>query len=61
MPPTSPKKDMSKNEEGTLFEMFDYLCTRVDWGSSNLDSAGIRCMNTLFIKLGEQKEIHDLA
>ena len=35
----------------TLFEMFDYLCSRVDWGKSALDNKAIVCMNQLFIEL----------
>jgi hypothetical protein len=35
----------------TLFEMFDYLCSRVDWGKSALDNTAISCMNELFKEL----------
>ena len=45
------KKDLSKEKEATLFEMFDYLCSRVDFSKVSLDSASIVSMNTLFIEL----------
>ena len=41
----------------TLCNMFDYLCSRVNWGKSALDAEGITCMNTLFIELGKDKRI----
>lgn len=41
----------------TLANMFDYLCSRVNWAKSALDADGITCMNTLFLELGKQKEI----
>lgn len=37
----------------TLLNMFDYLCSRVDWGRSCLDGKSIVCMNTLFIELAK--------
>jgi hypothetical protein len=41
----------------TLVNMFDYLCSRVNWGKSALDNQGITCMNTLFIELAKDKRI----
>ena len=41
----------------TLLNMFDYLCSRVNWGKSALDDAGIQCMNTLFTELRKDKRI----
>lgn len=41
----------------TLLNMFDYLCSRVNWGKSALDNDGIVCINTLFIELSKQKTI----
>lgn len=38
-------------ETATLYEMFNYLCSRVDWGKSFLDSTGVQCMNELFLRL----------
>ena len=35
----------------TLLNMFDYLCSKVDWGKSALDNKAIVCMNTLFLEL----------
>jgi hypothetical protein len=46
-----PKKDLSIESEATLFEMFDYLCSKVNWGKSALDSTAIVCMNLLFLEL----------
>ena len=34
-----------------LVNMFDYLCSKVDWGKANLDNEAVMCMNTLFIEL----------
>lgn len=39
----------------TLVNMFDYLCSKVNWGKSQLDNDSIICMNTLFIELGKDK------
>lgn len=50
------KKDLSKEKEATLYEMFDYLCSKIDFGQSFLDSTAVSCMNKLFLKLGDQKE-----
>ena len=41
----------------TLVNMFDYLCSKVDWKKSFLDSEAIVCMNTLFIELGKDTRI----
>ncbi len=48
-----PQKDLSTEKEATLYEMFDYLCSKVDWGKSFLDNTAIVCMNKLFIELGK--------
>ena len=50
-------KTIDLNKGATLFEMFDYLCSKVDWEKSALDSEAITCMNSLFVKLGLQKEV----
>lgn len=34
-----------------LVKMFDYLCSKVDWGKSALDNDAINCMNVLFREL----------
>ena len=47
------KIDLEKG--ATLFEMFDYLCSKVDWGKSALDNKAINCMNQLFIELRKDK------
>ena len=39
----------------TLFNMFDYLCSRVDWRKSFLDNKAVVCMNTLFGELRKDK------
>jgi hypothetical protein len=44
-------KDLSKEKEATLFEMLDYLCSKIDFGKANLDSESVVCMNTLFTEL----------
>jgi len=41
----------------TLFNMLDYLCSKVNWSKANLDSDSIACMNTLFIELRKDKTI----
>ena len=40
-----------------LVNMFDYLCSRVDWGKSFLNAEAVTCMNTLFIELGKDTRI----
>ena len=52
---TAQKIDLK--EGVTLFQMFDYLCSKVDWGKSWLDADAVCCMNKLFIELRKQKEI----
>jgi len=49
------KVDLEKGD--TLCNMFDYLCSRVNWAKSFLDNEGVVCMNTLFIELGKDKRI----
>jgi len=41
----------------TLSNMFDYLCSRVNWGKAALDAEAVTCMNTLFVELGKDKRI----
>ncbi len=53
-------KDISNEEEATLFEMFDYLCSKVDWGKSFLDNTAIVAMNKLFIILHKDETKHKL-
>lgn len=50
MATAKPQKDLSNEKEATLNEMFDYVCSKVDWGKSFLDNTAIRCMNKLFIE-----------
>ncbi len=45
------KKNLSKEKEATLDEMFDYLCSKVDWSKSFLDATAVVCMNKLFTEL----------
>ena len=54
---SEPKQDLSKVNEATLHSMFDYLCSKINFGNSALDSKAIQCMNTLFIELKKQKDI----
>lgn len=49
-------KDLSRESKATLCEMFDYLCSKVDFGKAALDGTAVVCMNTLFIELGKQTE-----
>jgi len=41
----------------TLANMFDYLCSKVNWAKAALDSNAITCMNTLFIELRQDTRI----
>lgn len=56
-----PGKDLLKEKEATLFEMFDYFCSRMNFGKSFLDSTGICCMNKIFLELRKQKEKFNLS
>lgn len=47
-------------QEPTLYEMYDYLCSKVDWGKSWLDADGVACMNKLFIELKKDKTKYSL-
>jgi hypothetical protein len=51
MSKTKEIKKVDLDNGDTLFNMLDYLCSRVDWGKSALDNEAIVCMNTLFIEL----------
>lgn len=44
-------------DNATLFQMFDYLCSKVDWGKSWLDADAVVCMNTLFKELRNDTRI----
>ena len=52
--PKAKKIDLEKG--ATLFEMLDYLCSKIDFDKSYLDANAVMCMNKLFIELGKQKE-----
>ena len=54
------QKDLSKVKKATLFEMFDYLCSKVDWGTAFLDGTAVQSMNTLFIELKRDKNKFNL-
>lgn len=54
------KEVKEPEEKDTLFNMFDYLCSKVNWGKSHLDATGIQCMNTLFLELRKQTEKFEL-
>lgn len=41
----------------TLFNMLNYLCSRVNWGNVALDATAIQCMNRLFIELRNDTRI----
>jgi hypothetical protein len=45
------------DEGDTLENMFDYFCSKIDFGKSFLDNAAIVCMNTLFMELRKDKRI----
>ena len=49
-------KDLSNENEATLFEMLDYLCSKIDFGKSALDNTAVGCMNRLFIELRKNNE-----
>jgi len=53
-------KDLSREKEGTLFEMLDYLCSKVDFGGAALDSTAVICMSILFKELLKQKSKFNL-
>ena len=55
------QKDLSKEEEATLYEMFDYLCSKIDWSKSFLDATAVCSMNRLSIELKKDKEKHRLG
>lgn len=54
------KKDLSNEKEATLFEMLDYLCSKINFGASHLDNMAVNCMDKLFRKLREQTEKFEL-
>lgn len=45
------KKDLSNEKEATLLEMFDYFCSKMDFGKSFLDNTAVVCMDRLFKEL----------
>ncbi len=40
-----------KRTGDTLYNMFSYFCSRIDFGKSYLDADGIASMNRLFLEL----------
>jgi len=48
------KLDLEKDI--TLYEMLDYLCSKINFRKVALDYRAIACMNILFIELRKQKE-----
>jgi hypothetical protein len=48
---SQPLKDLSKEELATLFEMLDYLCSKIDFSKTFLDNTAIISMNVLFREL----------
>jgi hypothetical protein len=48
---SQPIKDLSKEELATLFEMLDYLCSKIDFSKTFLDNTAIISMNVLFREL----------
>lgn len=53
-------KDLSKESEATLFEMFDYFCSKIDFSKSFLDSTAILAMNSLFINLKKDDKKYNI-
>ena len=53
-------KDLSTEKEATLFEMFDYLCSKIDFGKSALDNTAIVCMDKLSKKLHKDENKFEL-
>jgi hypothetical protein len=51
------KKAIDLEKGDTLLNMFDYLCSKVNWGNANLDNDAVVCMNTLFIELKKDKRV----
>jgi len=54
------QKDLSNEKEATLYEMLDYLCSKIDFGKSALDNTAIVCMNNLFIELRKDTKKYEL-
>ena len=52
----SSVKDISSESEATLYEMYDYLCSKINFGKSFLDAVAIRAMNNLFTVLCKDKK-----
>lgn len=51
------KKVVDVKNGDTLFNMFDYLCSKVNWGKVALDAKAIAFMNTLFTELRKDERI----
>ena len=51
------KRKVDLENGDRLVNMFDYVCSRVDWGKSFLNAEAVTCMNTLFIELGKDNRI----
>lgn len=55
-----PRKDLLKEKEATLYEMFDYLCSKIDFSKSFLDATAVRSMNILGIELSKDTKKYQL-
>ena len=53
-------KNISSEKEATLFEMLDYLCSKVNFGGSFLDSTAVNSMNILFTELRKDDKKYPL-
>ena len=53
----TPKAKVDVVNGDTLFNMFDYLCSRINFSKSALDGEAITCMNNLFIELRKDTRI----
>ena len=54
---SKPKKKVVEfnRKEATMFQMLEYLCSKVNWGKSAIDADAVWCMNTLFMELRKDK------
>ena len=53
-------KNISNEKEATLFEMLDYLCSKINFGASFLDSTAVNSMNILFTELRKDNKKYSL-
>jgi len=56
--PDKKKVIIINTDKATLYEMFDYFCSKIDFGRTFLDAEAVGCINRLYMELGKDKKTY---